>query len=149
MGAPILLVEDNPDDVLFLKRAFASTPITAPVVTVTDGAAAIDYLAGAGAYTDRAQHPLPALMLLDLNLPGKSGFDVLEWLRRQPTLRRLPVVVLTSSRHDGDVNRAYDLGVNSYVVKPSGLKQIAEVARQMEAYWLRLNQRPELRQQRD
>jgi CheY-like chemotaxis protein len=142
--APILIVEDNPDDVFFLKRAFAQTAIAAPVVVLSDGGAAIDYLAGTGGFADRLQHPLPALMLLDLKLPRASGFDVLAWLRQQPSLKRLPVVVLTSSKDDDDVNRAYDLGVNSYIVKPSGLAQIGEVARQVESYWLRLNQRPGL-----
>jgi CheY-like chemotaxis protein len=144
MATPILLVEDNPDDVFFLKRAFAATQITAPLVVLSDGSAAIEYLAGTARYADRLQHPLPALMLLDLKLPRASGFDVLDWVRRQPALKRLPIVVLTSSKHDDDVNRAYDLGVNSYIVKPSGLSQIAEVARQVEMYWLGLNQRPGL-----
>jgi CheY-like chemotaxis protein len=144
MSAPILLVEDNPDDVFFLKRAFNSTSVTAPLVVVSDGRTAIDYLSATGAYTDRADHPLPALMLLDLNLPGVSGFDVLTWLRAQPALKRLPVVVLTSSKQDSDVQRAYDLGVNSYVVKPSGLKEIADVARQIEDYWLKVNRRPSI-----
>ena len=144
MSAPILLVEDNPDDVFFLKRAFTSTSVTAPLVVLPDGGRAIEYLSGTGAYSDRADHPLPALMLLDLNLPRVSGFDVLTWLRAQPALKRLPVVVLTSSKQDVDVQRAYDLGVNSYVVKPSGLKEIAEVARQIEDYWLKVNHRPSI-----
>jgi CheY-like chemotaxis protein len=142
VSAPILIVEDNPDDLLFLQRAFRGTSIAAPLRVVTDGAAALDYLAGRGAYADRGDHPLPALMLLDLKLPRVSGFEVLRWLRAEPGLRRLPVVVLTSSTQDDDISQAYDLGANSYVVKPSGLKQIAEVAKQIEAYWLTLNQRP-------
>jgi CheY-like chemotaxis protein len=84
-------------------------------------------------------------MLLDLKLPGVTGFDVLAWLRAQPGLRRLPVVVLTSSSQDEDVQRAYDLGVNSYLVKPSGLKAIGEVAVQIERYWLTMNRRPDIR----
>jgi CheY-like chemotaxis protein len=141
---PVLLVEDSADDVLLMQRAFKSTSISAPLVVLPGGAAAIDYLSGAGPYADRGAHPLPALMLLDLKMPRVSGFDVLEWLRGQPALKRLPVVVLTSSKQEEDVNRAYDLGVNSYIVKPSGLKQIADVAAQIESYWLRLNQRPAL-----
>ena len=142
MSAPILLVEDNPDDVLFIERAFRSTSISAPLRVLEDGATAMDYLAGRGEFNDRAAHPLPALVLLDLNMPRASGFDVLRWLRAQPKLRRLPVVVLTSSAQDEDIARAYDLGVNSYVVKPSGLKEIRDVAHQIEGYWLTLNQRP-------
>jgi CheY-like chemotaxis protein len=142
MSAPILLVEDNPDDVLFIERAFRSTSISAPLRVLEDGVTAMDYLAGRGEFNDRAAHPLPALVLLDLNMPRASGFDVLRWLREQPKLRRLPVVVLTSSAQDEDIARAYDLGVNSYVVKPSGLKEIRDVAHQIEGYWLTLNQRP-------
>jgi CheY-like chemotaxis protein len=145
MAAPILLVEDEPDDVYFLKRAFTSTSVTAPIVVLADGGAAIDYLAGTGAFSNRDEHPLPALMLLDLKLPGVTGFDVLAWLRAQPGLKRLPVIVLTSSSQDEDVRRAYDLGVNSYLVKPSGLKAIADVAQQIERYWLNMNRRPDIR----
>ena len=144
MPAPILLVEDNADDVLFLERAFRTSTIDTSLRVVTDGAAAIDYLMGQGEYADRSAHPLPALMLLDVNLPAASGFVVLRWLREQPGLRRLPVVMLSSSSQDADVTLAYDLGVNSYIVKPSGLKQVADVAKQIEAYWLTLNHRPSI-----
>jgi len=144
VAAPILLVEDNPDDVLFLERALRGGDIAVPLRVVTDGASALDYLAGRGDYSDRVAHPLPALMLLDLKMPRVSGFEVLAWLRGQSQLRRLPVVVLTSSTQDDDIGRAYDLGANSYVVKPSGLKQTAAVAQQLVSYWLALNQRPTL-----
>ena len=143
--SPVLLVDDNPDDVLLMRRAFRATSITAPLVVVNGGEAAITYLSGAEPYSDRTAHPLPLLMLLDLKMPRVSGFDVLRWLRAQAALKRLPVVVMTSSSQEEDVNKAYDLGVNSYIVKPSGLKEIAEVAAQIDAYWLRLNQRPALR----
>ena len=144
--APVLLVDDNADDVLLMTRAFSATAITVPLRVLSDGAAAIEYLSGAGEYADRAAHPLPALMLLDLKMPRISGFAVLDWLRQQPALKRLPVVVLTSSSQEMDVNRAYDLGANSYIVKPSGLQHIAQVAKEIEAYWLKWNQRPALRE---
>jgi CheY-like chemotaxis protein len=144
MPAPILLVEDNADDVLFFERAFRTISVEASLRIVTDGASAIDYLMGEGQYADRAAHPLPALVLLDVKLPAASGFVVLRWLREQPLLRRLPVVMLSSSSQEEDVALAYDLGVNSYIIKPSGLKQVAEVAKQIEAYWLTLNRRPSL-----
>ena len=142
---PVLLVDDSADDVLLMQRAFKATSIGAPLVVMPGGAAAIEYLSGNGPYADRSAHPLPVLMLLDLKMPRVSGFDVLQWLRDQPALKRLPVVVMTSSSQEDDVNRAYDLGVNSYIVKPSGLKEIGEVASQIDRYWLGLNQRPVLR----
>ena len=142
MSATILIVEDNPDDVLFLRRAFDATGIPAAVSAVHDGAGAIDYLMGQGKYADRQKHPFPGVMILDLNMPVASGFVVLRWLREQPVLKRLPVVVLSSSAEEEDVNLAYDLGVSSYIVKPSGLKALDDVARQVASYWLSLNQRP-------
>lgn len=142
MEVPILLVEDNADDILFLERAFSAAHLAAPLRIVRDSAGAIDYLIGEGKYADRAAHPLPAVVLLDLKMPGASGFVVLRWLREQPVLKRLPVVVLTSSAQEEDIAQAYDLGANSYVVKPSGLKQVSELARLIEAYWLSLNRRP-------
>ena len=143
---PVLLVDDNADDVLLMTRAFSATAIRAPLRVLGDGAAAIAYLSGTGEYSNRSAHPLPVLMLLDLKMPRVSGFAVLEWLRQQPTLKRLPVVVLTSSSQEADVNRAYDLGANSYIVKPSGLQQIAQVAKEIDVYWLKWNQRPALRE---
>ena len=142
MSAAILIVEDNPDDVLFLRRALDATGIPASVNAVHDGAGAIDYLMGQGKYADRQKHPFPGVMILDLNMPVASGFVVLRWLREQPMLKRLPVVVLSSSAEEEDVNLAYDLGVSSYIVKPSGLKAIDDVARQVASYWLSLNQPP-------
>ena len=144
METPILLVEDNPDDVLFLERAFAATGVAVPLRIVKDAGGAIDYLIGEGKYADRSTYPLPALVLLDLKMPGASGLVVLRWLREQPVLKRLPVVMLTSSAQEEDIAQAFDLGINSYVVKPSGLKQLSEVARQIETYWLSLNHRPRI-----
>jgi CheY-like chemotaxis protein len=144
MAAPILVVEDNPDDILFLERAFGAAGLAAPLRIVRDGADAIDYLVAQGKYADRSAYPLPAVVLLDLKMPGASGFVVLQWLRQQSLLKRLPVVMLTSSAREEDIAQAYDLGVNSYVVKPSGLKQLTDVARHIESYWLSLNRQPPL-----
>jgi CheY-like chemotaxis protein len=141
----ILLVEDNEDDALLVQRAFRKIGSAHPIRVLSHGEAAVDYLAGQGAYADRASHPLPALMLLDLKLPRRSGFEVLEWLRGQPGLRRLPVVVLTSSRESEDVGRAADLGANSYLVKPVEFDDLQEMVNTLRLYWLRLNERPELR----
>jgi CheY-like chemotaxis protein len=140
----ILLVEDSPDDVLLVQRAFRKVGATSPMHVVPDGEQAMAYLAGIGVYADRDRHPLPSLVLLDLKLPRRSGFEVLEWVRRQPGLRRLPVVVLTGSDEAADVDRAADLGANSYLVKPVGFDPLLEIVRNLRLYWLTLNQKPNL-----
>jgi CheY-like chemotaxis protein len=141
----ILLVEDDPNDVFLLQRAFRKAGFEHPVQAVGDGEEAVAYLTGAGSYADRAQFPLPLLVLLDLKLPRKSGLEVLAWLREQPALRRLPVVVLTSSREPADVNRAYDLGANSYLVKPLGFEALLDMVKSLNFYWLTLNEHAEVR----
>jgi CheY-like chemotaxis protein len=141
----ILIVEDNPDDVLLLERAFRKANLVNPLRVVGDGQAAIDYLAGAPPYGDRAAYPMPALVLLDLKLPKRSGHEVLDWIRAQPGLRRLPVAMLTSSREAPDVNRAYDLGVNSYLAKPVDFDALLSMVRTLQLYWMILNERPDVR----
>jgi len=140
----ILLVEDNQSDVFLVERAFQKARLPHLLQVVEDGDQAVAYLSGAGPYADRSRFPLPLFVLLDLKLPRKSGFEVLEWLRRQPAIRRVPVVVLSSSDHLEDVNRAYDTGANSYVVKVADPVAVAELARAIEQYWVNLNQQPEL-----
>jgi CheY-like chemotaxis protein len=139
----ILLVEDNPDDVLLIKRAFKKAGLGHSLQVATHGEEAVDYLAGGGGFADRDKHPFPALVLLDLQLPRRSGHEVLAWLRDQEDLRRLPVVVLTSSREPSDINRAYDLGANSYHVKPVSFDALLEMVQVVERYWLALAERPE------
>lgn len=141
---PILLVEDTRDDVLLIQRAFRKADLNVRMHVVNDGEAAIDYLAGNGAYADREQTPLPVLVLLDLKLPRRSGFEVLTWIREQPLLKRLPVVILTSSDQMQDVNRAYDLGANSYLVKPVEFNALMEMVKTLDLYWLLWSQRPEV-----
>jgi CheY-like chemotaxis protein len=141
---PILLVEDSPDDALLIQRAFRKANLANPVELVRDGEDAVTYLSGAAPYEDRERFPLPVFMLLDLKLPRRSGLEVLAWVREQPALRRLPVVVLTSSRESVDVNRAYDLGVNSYLTKPVGFEALIEMVKNVNLYWLVLNENPEL-----
>lgn len=141
----ILLVEDNEDDALLIQRAFRRIGSVHPIRVLPDGEQAVAYLSGQGAYAERASHPLPALMLLDLKLPRRSGFEVLEWLRGEPGLRRLPVVVLTSSQESQDVDRAADLGANSYLVKPVHFDALQEMVRSLRLYWLTLNERPAVR----
>ncbi|MEC4818579.1 MAG: response regulator [Scytonema sp. PMC 1069.18] len=143
-NSTILLVEDEPTDVFLTQRAFHKAKISHPLQVVEDGDAAIDYLSGNGDYGNREQYPLPILILLDLKLPRCSGLEVLEWLKQQPHLKRLPVVVLTSSNITDDVNQAYDLGVNSYIVKPVGFNHLLTVISCINEYWLVLNEKPEI-----
>jgi CheY-like chemotaxis protein len=140
----ILLVEDDSNDVLLIRRAFQKANLANPIQVAEDGEHAVLYLSGQGPYTDRVRHPLPVLVLLDLKLPRKTGLEVLEWLREQPGLRRLPVVVLTSSRETSDINRAYDLGANSYLVKPVSRDGLLDLVKNLDVYWLILNQKPEM-----
>src|SRR5688572_26142092 len=106
----ILLVEDESNDALLLERAFKRADLAPNLKVVTDGEMAIEYLGGQGKYSDRTLYPIPSLMLLDLKLPRRSGLEVLQWLREQGGFNDLPVIVLTSSRHMDDIDRAYDLG---------------------------------------
>jgi len=141
----ILLAEDDPNDVLLIQRALQRSNIVNPLQVVRDGADAVAYLNGDLQYGDRERYPLPVLLLMDLKMPRKSGLEVLEWLRQQTGgLRRLPVVVLTSSNQSLDINRAYDLGANSYLVKPAGFDSLLELVKNLDMYWLILNEKPEL-----
>lgn len=132
----ILYVEDEPTDVMLLRIALTRAGLTNPVHVAVDGAQAIDYLAGNGPFADRSQHPLPALVLLDLNLPKKSGFDVLSWIRQQPQLSSLPVVIYTSSVGLTDKDTARLLGATDYFIKRSAVSHIAELARSFAERWL-------------
>ncbi len=142
---PVLLVEDDSNDVILAERAFKKARLSNPIRVVGDGEEAVGYLAGGGVYTDRASFPLPALILLDLKLPKMSGHEVLEWLRAQPQLRRLPVIVLTSSSDRADINEAYDLGANSYLVKPVEPDALIEMIGAVQSYWMAMNEPPEVR----
>lgn len=145
MNAPapsILIVEDNSTDVMLIRRAFAKANVGNPLQVVRDGDTAVEYLSGDGEFADRAAFPLPAVMLLDLKLPRRSGLEVLQWVRAQKSLRRLPVVVLTSSNQTQDVNRAYDLGANSYLVKPVEFDDLKQMIGKIHIYWVALNVKP-------
>lgn len=131
----ILLVGDNPDDVLIARRALSKAGVANPIQIVEDGQAAIDYLAGKGEYADRESFPIPILVLLDLNMPHKSGFDVLAWMKKQGNLEEVPVVVLTSSTDRRDTERAYSLGANSYLVKPLTPNEVWDTLKSLSLYW--------------
>jgi len=138
----ILHVEDDPNDVLLVDLAFRKAGLPVSLTVVHDGDQAIEYLSGQGRYLDRLVYPIPAIVLLDLKLPRRSGLEVLAWVRGREDLRRMLVVMLTSSNQPTDVNRAYDLGANSYLVKPSALEQLVNMIRQFSGYWLATNVRP-------
>jgi len=140
----LLLVEDDPNDVMLFRRAKDKSNLANPLQVVDDGEAALAYLSGQGIYADRSLYPFPALMLLDLKLPRKSGLEVLEWLRQHPGIHRLPVVVLTSSKESVDVGRAYDLGANSYLVKPVAFDILLEMVKALGLYWFILNEKPDI-----
>lgn len=141
----ILLIEDDANDVFLMQRALRKAEVPNPLQVMGDGDEAVEYLSGQGRFADRSQHPLPVLVLLDLKLPRKSGLEVLQWLRQQSELKRLPVVVLTSSKEPNDVNKAYDLGANSYLVKPLGFDALLNLVRSLNVYWLSLNEKAEVR----
>ena len=138
----VLLVEDNATDVLLIKRAFDQAKMANPIHVISDGDAAVAYLNGDGVYADRSTHPLPILILLDLKLPRRSGLEVLEWLKGQEALRRIPVVMLTSSEQPSDVDAAYDSGVNSYLVKPVEYDSLFKMLKAVNLYWMMLNEHP-------
>ena len=134
----VLLAEDDENDVLFLQRAFRQAAITTPLQVTRDGQEVIDYLAGSGRYTDREQYPLPCLVMLDLKMPRKNGMEALEWIRGQEALQALPVIIFSSSVHPEEIDKAYRLGANAFLTKPSGVKERVEMARRIKTSWLGL-----------
>lgn len=138
----ILQVEDREEDVFLLHRALKRAALEANVQVASDGQEAVDYLAGHGKFADRQQFPLPYLVLLDLKLPQRMGLDVLAWIRAQPVFRPLIVIVLSSSIHEDDVRRAYELGANAFLVKPSDTHTLADMCQALKHFWLTYNQPP-------
>lgn len=139
-GLPLLVVEDNEDDVFILQRAFRQASVKNPVQIVNDGEEAINYLSGVGRFADRAQHPMPFLIFLDLKLPFKGGLEILEWIQQQPFRDDLHVVVLTSSAEDRDVNKAYQLGAAAYFAKPLSAASLRQLITRLNE--LSLSRRP-------
>lgn len=139
---PILLADDDSDSAFLTMRAFKDAGVANPVVAVPDGTSAIEYLAGTGKYADRTAHPLPCLMLLDQKLPGRSGLEVLEWVRGKSPVCTLPVLLLSASTFDGDVQAAYLLGANGYLVKPATIEEMRAIAKGVKEYWLTVNRAP-------
>jgi CheY-like chemotaxis protein len=142
MEKTILLVEDEVNDVFFLKRALKKAEVRANLQVVGDGQQALDYLECREPFNDRAKFPIPSIVLLDLKLPHVMGLDVLKWIRLQPEFRRLIVLILTSSRLERDIDEAYRIGANGYLVKPSTPEEMIEIVLSIKQYWLQYNQLP-------
>jgi CheY-like chemotaxis protein len=138
----ILLVEDDSNDRLLIQRAFQKAGMGHRLKTAATGSEAIDYLAGRGVFGDRSHYPFPYLLLLDLKMPGIDGFEVLQWVRKHPELKRLLIVVLTSSDLQADVDRAYEFGANSYLVKPVEFGAMVNMLQRFETYWTEINRMP-------
>ena len=140
----VLLVEDDLNDIFLVKRAFKMAQIPTPLQVVTDGQEAISYVRGEGKYADRETYPLPHLIVMDIKMPRKSGFDVLEWVKSGATLRRIPVVIVSSSDNPSDINRAYELGANAYMVKPVNFRAVERLFTSITHYWGLECAKPEL-----
>ena len=140
-----LLAEDSQNDVFLMQQAFKKAGLPNPIQVVSDGQEAISYLKGEGRYSDRAQYPLPMAVLLDLKMARMNGFEVLEWVRKQPNLKRVVVIILTASNRSSDADRAYDLGANFYLTKPGKFEDLVEMIKCLYD-WLRLNHFPSITQ---
>jgi CheY-like chemotaxis protein len=138
----ILIADDREDDVLLMRRSLERAHVSNPLQIVRNGEEAISYLKGEAKFANRDEYPLPALLLLDLKMPRTDGFEVLRWIRQQPGLKALRVIVLTSSADIRDVNQAYELGANSFLVKPMDFENFVEMSKFLNDYWLRADQAP-------
>ena len=143
-GLTILVAEDDPNDVIMLKRAFLKNGLNNPVHVSPDGEDAISYMEGKGQYSDRSQYPFPSLLFTDLKMPRSSGFDILNWLRKNPKCQIIPVIVFSSSRQEEDILMAYQSGANAYINKPSTMAELIEVVRITSEFW-NLCEKPPLR----
>jgi len=141
----VLLVEDDLNDIFIVKRAFKMADIPTPLQVVTDGQEAIAYLRGDGKYAERDAFPLPKLMVMDIRMPRRNGFEVLEWVKQgERLLRRIPIVIVSSSDNPGDINRAYELGANAYMVKPMNFRAVEHLFETITHYWGLECAKPEL-----
>lgn len=138
----ILLAEDDENDALLMRRAFNKTGESVTITVMRNGQEVIDYLQGNHAYADRDEHPLPDLILLDLKMPQRNGFEVLEFIKTHAQLKRIPTVLLSSSRQHRDIVKAYDLRANSYLVKPTAFDELMKLTQNIYSYWFRVNLLP-------
>jgi two-component system response regulator len=138
----ILLVEDNPNDAELTLRALKKNHLTNEIHWVMDGAEALDYLYARGPYADRNRFDIPKLVILDLKLPKVDGLEVLRIIKSDESLRKIPVTVLTSSKEERDIVASYQLGANSFIVKPVDFTKFIEAVKELGMYWLLLNEPP-------
>lgn len=132
----ILHIDDDENERFLLEHCADTADLRAPVVSLPSGQDAIEYLKGINGYSDRNRFPLPCLILLDLKMPGLDGFDVIRWIREQPELQTLPVIMLSSSNFPGDIEKGMKLGLNAFVSKPSNLDNFVELMKSIDAFWL-------------
>jgi CheY-like chemotaxis protein len=140
-NSTILVADDDQNDIFFLKRAFQKAGLPHSIVEVSDGQSAVDYLSGKAPFANRAQHPLPDLLLLDLKMPRMTGFEVLAWLQTQPQLDQMPVVVLSGSNQPRDIEHVQRLGASDYKVKPVEFDELLNLVRHLDERWLRTTSR--------
>jgi CheY-like chemotaxis protein len=142
---PVLLVEDDLNDIFLVKRAFKIAQIENPLQIVTDGQEAINYLKGDGKYANRETYPLPKLLVMDIKMPRRTGFEVLQWVKGNGgPMRRIPIVIVSSSSNPSDINRAYELGANAYMVKPMDYRAVEHLFNAITQYWGLECAKPEL-----
>src|SRR5438105_3023790 len=142
MNGTVLIIEDEENDAFFLKTALKKAGILNPIQVVENGRLALDYLSGMGEFEDRKNFPLPSVIFLDLKLPQVNGLEILKWIREERSLPSMVVVVLTSSSLDEDIDRAYRLGANSYVVKPSSRDKLIAIVKDFGNWWFKHNEPP-------
>jgi CheY-like chemotaxis protein len=140
----VLLVEDDLNDIFLVKRAFKKAQIPNPLQVATDGVEAIRYLQGDGKYADRHLYPLPSLIVMDIKMPRKTGFEVLDWIKKDGILKRIPVIIVSSSDQPEDINHAYESGANAYMVKPVDFRAVETLFQSITHYWGLECAKPEL-----
>jgi CheY-like chemotaxis protein len=141
----LLIVEDNEDDIFFVERIFKQIGARCELRFARDGIEAIEYLSGQGAFKDRAKYPMPTIILMDLKMPRRNGFEVLEWMHNQPEIKLIPTIVVTSSTLQEDVTRAYRLGANAVMNKPVDKDSLLQMLKSFHIYWTDFVEMPEVK----